>query len=129
MDRASGEHDEKGPTMGKNLKPGDLVLVWDAARKNQKSRKLDARWKGPRIVVSVNASGTTARVRELHGVKVKKYHVNDLRVYLQRDSIMSTDGKGNVIVKPIWPPALEVDRGANAYAGYPGQRAFYLMDY
>jgi hypothetical protein len=40
------------------MEPGDLVLVWDRARENQKGRKLDRRWEGPRILLNLNQSKT-----------------------------------------------------------------------
>jgi hypothetical protein len=67
---------------------GDLVLVRDVALDNQKGGKLRPRWHAPRIVEDIVENGNTALVRELHHAPdhTKKYHFDDLKVYVQRYS-------------------------------------------
>ncbi len=66
-------------------KVGDLVLVRNHAVDGQRGRKLESRWLGPRLLVSLSSSGLTGRVRELFGEGgTKKYHLNDLILYVER---------------------------------------------
>ena len=48
-------------------KPGDLVIVRNHAVDNQRGRKLEAKWLGPRLLTRVTAHGLSGYVRELHG--------------------------------------------------------------
>jgi hypothetical protein len=65
---------------------GDLVLGRDRALDGQKGGKLRPRWYAPRIAEDITEGGNTALVRELHNApdNTKKYHFDDLKVYLQR---------------------------------------------
>jgi hypothetical protein len=84
QDKKESSHEPKweGP------RKGDLVLVRDVALDNQKGGKLRPRWHAPRIVEDIAENGNTALVRELHHVPdhTKKYHFDDLKVYVQRHS-------------------------------------------
>ena len=61
--------------------PGDLVLVSNHAVDGQRGRKLEAKWLGPRILVSYSASKVSAHVGEIYGDKTKKHHLNDIVLY------------------------------------------------
>ena len=50
--------------------PGDLVLLRNHAVDSQRGRKLEAKWLGPRTLVSYSASKLTGHVREIYGEKV-----------------------------------------------------------
>lgn len=47
-------------------KPGDLVLVRDIQKDKQHGKKLDSRWMGPRLLVSLR-SPVTGYVRNVYG--------------------------------------------------------------
>lgn len=67
------------------LKTGDLVLVRNHAVDGQRGRKLESKWLGPRLLVSLSSSGLTGKVRELYGGGgTKKCHLNDLLLYVER---------------------------------------------
>lgn len=91
---------------------GDLVLVRDHQRDKDKGRKLDPRWLGPRLLTSIAESGVAGYVQELYGDKVKRYHLDDLKIYCARE-----EGMGNQTF---------VARTAMALIGFPGQRAHNL---
>ena len=63
---------------------GDLVMVRRHALDNQKGKKLEARWHGPVRAVRLSASGNSMWIEELHVPGEKRYHVDDLKVYVQR---------------------------------------------
>ena len=66
-------------------KADDLVLVRNHAVDGQRVRKLESKCLGPRLLVSLSSSGLTGRVRELCGAGgTKKYHLNDLILYVER---------------------------------------------
>lgn len=66
-------------------KAGDFVLVRNHAVDGQRGRKLESKWLGPRLLVSLSSSGLTGRVRDLYGAGgTKKYHLNDLILYVER---------------------------------------------
>lgn len=80
-------HYRKGQQERKQRVPkaGDLVLVRNHAVDGQRGRKLEGKWLGPRLLVSLSSSGLTGRVRELYEEgSTKKYHVNDLILYVER---------------------------------------------
>lgn len=95
-------------------KQGDLVMVRDIAKDKQHGRKLDPSWLGPRLLTSTTASGVSGYVQEMYSDKVKRYHLNDLKVYCSRDPSI-TDNFSSI------------DRSAMSLAGFPSQRAVYLQ--
>lgn len=90
---------------------GDLVMVRDLQRDKQHGRKLDARWLGPRLLVGISSSGVSGYVQELYDDRVKRYHLDDLKVYCHREG-----AENNTMI----------ERGAMLYAGFQGQRAVDL---
>ena len=64
------------------------MLVRDRVLYNQKGGKLRPRWHAPRIVEKIAANGNTALVRQVHNApdNTKKYHFDDVKVYIQRHS-------------------------------------------
>ncbi len=104
--------------------PGDLVLVRNHAVDSQRGRKLEAKWLGPRILVSYSASKLTGHVREIYGDgKAKKYHLNDILLYQERGSLF-VDGV-RLFVKPEGTiPTVIGGKGI----GKPGRRSFTLYD-
>ncbi|MCJ1461993.1 hypothetical protein MMC07_000593 [Pseudocyphellaria aurata] len=105
--------EQKDAALWSKPEVGDLVLVRDFQRDKDHGRKLDARWIGPRVIVGLTATGVAAFVRELYGVQAKRYHLNDLKVYLPRRERESR---------------LHVHRTGMCLAGFPGQRAVNLHD-
>ncbi len=103
-------------------KAGVLVLVRNHAVDRQRGRKLESKWLGPRLLVSLSLSGLTGRVKELYGEGgTKKYHLNDLILYVERKNF-EIDG-----VKVLQPdiritPAVIGRHGG----GKPGARALIL---
>ena len=89
----------------------DLVLVRDLQRDKDHGRKLDVRWLGPKLLVGVSTSGVSGYVQDLYDDKIKRYHLDDLKVYCERK------GGNN---------ESSIDRGAMRYAGFLGQRAVDL---
>jgi len=73
---------------------GDLVLVRDRALDNQKGGKLQPQWHVPRLMEKIAEDGNTALIRELHNAphNMKKYHFDNLKIYIQRDSNEQTWG-------------------------------------
>ena len=66
-------------------KTGNLILVRNHAVDGQKRRKLESKWLGSRLLVSLSLLGLTRRVKELYGEGgTKKYHLNDLLLYVER---------------------------------------------
>lgn len=62
----------------------DLVMIRRHALDNVKRKKMEPRWVGPVRVLRFSASGW---VGILHGaVKGRRYHVDDVKVYVRRDS-------------------------------------------
>lgn len=82
QERAAASHD--GKVMWEKPVEGDLVMVRRHEIDQQKGRKLELRWNGPRLLVRMSARGNSAFVRELHGTKEKRYYVDDLKVYVRR---------------------------------------------
>lgn len=82
QERAAASHD--GKVMWETPVEGDLVMVRRHEIDQQKGRKLESRWDGPRLLVRMSARGNSAFVRELHGTKEKRYHVDNLKVYVRR---------------------------------------------
>ncbi|KAM0800520.1 hypothetical protein BDR22DRAFT_821397 [Usnea florida] len=73
--------------------PGDLVIVRNHAVDAQKGRKLEAKWLGPRLLVSKTKHGMSGYVRDLHGEgKPKRYHLNDMLLYHQRGPVFLRRG-------------------------------------
>ncbi len=69
----------------KILKVVVLVFVNYHAVDGQRRRKLERKWLGPRLLVLLSLSGLTGRVRKLFGEGgTKKYHLNDLILYVER---------------------------------------------
>ena len=105
--------DNKQRALWTKPQPGDLVMVRDFQRDKDHGRKLDARWIGPRLLVDIATSGVSAYVQELFGEGVKKYHLDDMKIYCQRED-------RNI------PTTTCMARSAMKFAGFPGQRAVFL---
>lgn len=107
-------------------KVGDLVLLRDFQLAKDKGRKLDPRWSTPRLLEKLSKSGVSAHVRQLYdppGV-TKRYHFDDLLVYIPRTSSYPGLEKGNETASGV-----EYIRGAMGvieHMGVSGQRAFDL---
>ncbi|TAQ83554.1 hypothetical protein B7494_g8120 [Chlorociboria aeruginascens] len=104
-------------------KINDLVLVRHHQLDKNKGKKLESRWLGPRLVVS-KPSEVSARVANIYGDgKVKKYHIDDLKVYVPR-SIQTELEKfpvGNDDYE-INIAQLDFDPSSMKYASFPGSR-------
>ena len=87
------------------------MLVRDIQRDKDHGRKSDARWLGPKLLAGISSSGVSGYGRDLYDDKLKRYHLDDLKVYCARK------GVGN---------ELSMARGAMLYVGFPGQRAVDL---
>lgn len=76
---------------------GDLVMIRRHELDNQKGRKLESRWEGPKVLVRLSARGNSGFVKEVHGSKEKRYHVDDMKVYVsRRGTKLSTEGASGV---------------------------------
>ena len=104
----------KAKALWTSPKAGDLVMVRDFTKDKAHGRKLDPNWLGPRLLVELTSTGVSGYVRELYGGTLKKYHLDDLKVYCQRQ-----------LGLPI-NCAVQFERGAMRYAGFSGQRAVDL---
>ena len=62
---------------------GDLFLLRDLARDKHLGRKLDLRWKEPRLVDWPSKDGISAYIWALYEPpdKAKRYHIDELCVY------------------------------------------------
>ena len=70
--------------------PGDLVLVRNHQVDNQRGRKLEARWLGPRLLVKWTHHRRSGWIRELHGTATpKRYHIDDIILYHKRRPVFS----------------------------------------
>ncbi|KAI9831098.1 MAG: hypothetical protein M1826_003996 [Phylliscum demangeonii] len=66
-----------------------------------KERKLEARWKGPRLLVEPTNNESSGYVRDLYGDGViRRYHVNDIKTYVPRPPLQKT-GYGTYTIAPI----------------------------
>lgn len=92
QERAMRSHD--GAVRWEPPKPGDLVMIRRHEIDTQRGKKLESRWEGPRLLVRLSERSNSGFVRELHGKeKEKRYHVDDMRVYVSRaDSTLMTEG-------------------------------------
>ena len=111
-------------------KAGDLVLLRDLARDKQHGRKLDPRWTEPRIVDRISNNGMSAYIRSLHepSSKAKRYHIDDLRIYLPRNP---KDFEETGVRQEIAATTITYSRSAMGdVPGIPylGQRAFDFSD-
>jgi len=104
---------------------GDLVIVRHHAVDNQRGRKLESRWLGPRLLVNLTPSGNSGHVQELHGDgATKRYHLNDILLYKERETFQ----KEGVTFEPGprgTHPMVINGRGT----GNPGSRAVLLSIY
>ncbi|SLM34951.1 Ribonuclease H-like domain [Lasallia pustulata] len=67
------------------LSPGDLVLVRDTQLDNQRGRKLEARWRGPRMLVQMTKEHLSGWVKPIYeNGKMKRYHRQDMKKYVSR---------------------------------------------
>jgi len=68
--------------------PGDLVLVRDIQLAKDHGRKLEPRWWTLRLLERISTSGMSGHVRQLHYPpgNTKRYHLDDLLLYIPRDS-------------------------------------------
>lgn len=67
------------------IKVGDRVYLFDQADKVGINRKLAKKWIGPFRVIDLK--GVNATVKEIHGGKVQKVHVNRLKLCLSCENI------------------------------------------
>lgn len=65
--------------------------------------------------MEITSSGQAGYVQELYGEQVKKYHLDDLKVYCPREGQFSA--------------ATVIHRSAMTHAGFPGQRSIDLNDF
>ena len=108
--------------------PGDLVLVRHHAIDNQRGRKLEAKWLGPRLLTRLSASRLSGYVRELHGDgKEKKYHINDLLLYYERQNRATVAGATLEHNTRGTTPAITGGGGIRITPGGPGGRAVMLL--
>lgn len=63
---------------------GDLVLLRRLAQDGQKSHKLEPRWEGPHRVTKLEWHSKTLWLEPLKGGRSKKYHVNDVKKFVER---------------------------------------------
>ena len=94
MEAASYSHYVKGKRDRKHRLPqaGDLVIVRHHTIDNQRGRKLEPKWLGPRLLTKITKHGLSGYVRELHGTgTVKRYHLNDILLYHQREPVISAE--------------------------------------
>ena len=98
--------------------PGDLVLVRNHVVDSQRGRKLEAKWLGPRLLVSYSTSKLTGYVREIYGDgKAKKYHLNDILLYQERRALL-VDGV-RLLAKPEGTvPTVIGGKGIGEFAPY-----------
>ena len=109
--------------------PGDLVLVLDIQLAKDHGRKREPRWSTPRLLERISTSGMSGHVRQLHDPPghTKRYHLDDLLLYIPRDSYPQPQSG---------PPALQVPvvsysrdaMGAVDGSCCIGQRAFDFTD-
>ena len=109
-------------------KPGDLVLLRDLARDKQLGCKLDPRWTEPRIIDRLSRNGMSAYIRALHEDpdKVKRYHIDDLRVYQSRTITRETMEYTNTKATAITYSRDSFGDRDGVFS--PGQRAFDFTD-
>ena len=104
--------------------PGDLVLVWNHSKQSQKSRKLEAKWLGPRMLVRWTNHKQSGWVRELHGqANAKWYHLNDIILYHERQKFFAG---GVQLATPTCGSTSVVQSTIRIHPGRAGQRALYL---
>ena len=89
----------------------DLVLVRDLQRDKDHERKLDVRWLGPKLLVGVSTSGVSGYVQDLYDDRIKRYHLDNLKVYCEQKRGSNESS---------------IDWGAMRYVGFLGQRAVDL---
>lgn len=83
---------------------------------------MESKWLGPRLLVSLSSSGLTGRVRELYGAGgTKKYHLNDLILYVERKDFEICGVK---VLQPGMGTTPAVIGGHGG--GEPGARALIL---
>ena len=104
--------------------PGDLVIVRHHAVDNQRERKLEFKWLGPRLLTRVAKHGLSRYVRELHGTGTeKRYHINDILSYHQREPVVSAGVLLSTPARGTTPVAISDTR---ILAGRQGGRAVVL---
>ena len=132
------------------LSPGDLVLVRDTQLDNQRGRKLEARWRGPRMLVQMTKEHLSGWVKPIYeNGKMKRYHCQDMKKYVSRvkpgqegvqtyEPIESNQDDAKLLddnVMTVLPqlrtgdgtcPTVQYERTAMKHAVFLGQRAVYL---
>jgi hypothetical protein len=106
---------------------GDLVIVRDKTVDNQRGRKLEPKWKGPRLVVRVSRHGLSAEVREIYGDGAsKRYHVDDMKQYYSRGTTIAggEDRRGRCDPSP----SVITARTGMEEAVLVGQKAVMMTD-
>ncbi|KAF3931381.1 Protease [Dactylella cylindrospora] len=102
--------------------PGNLVLVRRFELDGQKGRKLEAQWSEPKLLIGISPSTVTGYVKDLHGTDIKKYHLDDLKIYRSRakEAFMVVEGYTKV-------PRVWYSREAMKYADSdPSVKALYF---
>ena len=107
-------------------KVGDLVFVRHHQLDQVKGRKLESRWLGPRLVTS-QLSEVSAQVTNIYGDgKTKKYHVDDLKVYVPRTDQLDISrfpiGPTDLTEYDINLAMLDIDQSAMKHAANQGSR-------
>ena len=78
-----GKNEAMRTTTQELPKAGDLVLVRDTQLDNQRGRKLEARWRGLRILVQTTKENLSGWTKTLYSDgKLKRYHMQDLKKYI-----------------------------------------------
>ena len=107
--------------------PGDLVIVRNHAVDAQRSRKLEGKWLGPRLLTRTAKHGLSGYVRELHGDgRERRYHMNDLLLYHAREPVVTAGA--TLICSPhgTSPAVISASRTSNINQG---GRAIFLQSY
>jgi len=135
-DSIATAHVKSQQTMGKRAsqkkpKKDDLVLVRNHVIDKQHGRKLESKWMGPRLITKM-VSDVSAEVTNVYGDgKAKKYHVNDLKVYMPRDEETQRQARYQISGEmdyEIDVMSLDIDQRAMSFAGDPGSRFVDLSE-
>jgi hypothetical protein len=110
----------------------DLVLVRSHALDKEHRRKLESRWLGLRLITNM-PSEVSADVTNIYGDgKVKKYHFNDLKVYVPRaeqpDITRFLVNDAKLSDYNINLAELDIDPAAMKYTRAPGSRYIDLTN-
>ena len=63
-------------------------LIRDFSKDKEKGQKFDPNCIGPRCLIEITKSGTSAFTRDFYGVRRDRhYHLNDIKIFCMRDSL------------------------------------------